>query len=156
MFCFDIQRRNTHSATTPEFYIKNHLLAHNSSLDCCSETITSSVTETWHIWDLGYWAQCSGKEPPNSIFQVKEIIPWQRLLTCYLYAGYQTHIQNPQLLELCLLVNNMESLRLYEGPVSLKLATHWNHLGALKTQMSGSHPQRFNNWTGVRPGHQDW
>ena len=66
------QSMKKHTQNHDTFWVshQNDLLAHNSSLDCCSETVTSSVSKTWHIWDLDYWAQCCGKEPTNSIFQV--------------------------------------------------------------------------------------
>lgn len=91
----------------------------------------------------------------NKLNLPSEMIPWQRLLICNLYAGSQTHEQNPWLLEQCLLVNNKDSLWLYEGPVSLKLTAYWNHWGALKNTDVWITPQRFNNWTGVQCGPQD-
>ena len=63
---------------------QNHLLACNSSLNCCLETVTSSVSKTWHIWDLDYWAQCCEKEPTNSTFQVRWFLGKDYLFVIYM------------------------------------------------------------------------
>lgn len=100
------------------------------------------------IWVIGPNAVERSQQTQSS----SGMIPCQRLLICNLYARSQTHEQNPQLVEQCLLVNDKESLWLYEGPVSLKLTAYWNHWGALKNIDVWVTPQRFNNWTGVQCG----
>lgn len=69
--------------------------------------------------------------------------------------GPKHNQHNSELVQLCLLVNNVEPLWPYYGPVSLNLAAYWKHLGTLKYRCLGHIPRDSNDQIAVQPGLQD-